>query len=94
MIKILYTNFFSDPIEKYKVYQEYIDAVKELSTDEKYEECGNDHILKVFFLFCSMKPFFIYVEEMSTYTRPRVGGGDGREDRDGSFHSFSLFEKL
>ncbi|CAH2052150.1 unnamed protein product, partial [Iphiclides podalirius] len=38
-----------DPLEKCKVYQEYIDAVKDLSKDDKYEECGSKEILKVLY---------------------------------------------
>ncbi|CAH0758684.1 unnamed protein product [Diatraea saccharalis] len=35
--------------DKYKLYQEYIDTVKELSQDEKYGECDSDGILKVLY---------------------------------------------
>ncbi|RVE46870.1 hypothetical protein evm_008431 [Chilo suppressalis] len=35
--------------EKYKLYQEYIDTVKELSYDAKYAECDSDAILKVLY---------------------------------------------
>ncbi|KAL0867760.1 hypothetical protein ABMA27_008476 [Loxostege sticticalis] len=35
--------------EKYKLYQEYIDTVKELSHDKKYAECDSDGILKVLY---------------------------------------------
>ncbi|XP_026501301.2 squamous cell carcinoma antigen recognized by T-cells 3-like [Vanessa tameamea] len=36
-----------DPEEKCKVYLEYIDAIKELSKEDKYAECDSNGILKV-----------------------------------------------
>ncbi|KAJ0173092.1 hypothetical protein K1T71_011268 [Dendrolimus kikuchii] len=38
-----------NPEEKCKVYQEYIDTVKELSQEEKYAECDSNGILKVLY---------------------------------------------
>ncbi|KAG6443017.1 hypothetical protein O3G_MSEX002619 [Manduca sexta] len=36
-----------NPDEKFKVYQDYIETLKELANDDKYAECDNHGILKV-----------------------------------------------
>ncbi|XP_045517380.1 squamous cell carcinoma antigen recognized by T-cells 3 [Pieris brassicae] len=38
-----------DVEEKYKMYQEYIDTVKDLAQNEKYSECDSNGILKVLY---------------------------------------------
>jgi hypothetical protein len=45
---LIFYDDFRNVEEKCKLYEEYIDIVKELSLDKAYAECDSDGILKVF----------------------------------------------